>query len=238
MADKVALITGAGSGVGRAAALGLAGAGYSRGPRRPAREPLEAVAAEAEALGAKALAVSTDVGDPESVAALFAAVKATFGRLDLLFNNAGIGAPAYPARGHHLRAVAGGGRRQPDRRLPLHPAGLPAVQGAEPARRPHHQQRLDLGARRRARTPRPTPPPSTPSPASPSRPRSTAGPSTSPAARSTSATPRPPMTAAMAEGVPQADGTHGGRAAHGPRLMSPTPSSTWRACRSTRTCCS
>jgi NAD(P)-dependent dehydrogenase (short-subunit alcohol dehydrogenase family) len=93
---KVALVTGAGSGVGRAVALGLAVAGYdvALSGRRP--EPLEATRAEIEAMGRRALARSTDVGDEASVAALFAAVAETFGRLDLLFNNAGIGAPPVP----------------------------------------------------------------------------------------------------------------------------------------------
>jgi NAD(P)-dependent dehydrogenase (short-subunit alcohol dehydrogenase family) len=90
------LITGAGSGIGKAAALALARAGYALvlAGRRP--DPLKAAAAEAEAVGAQAMAVPTDVGDAVSVAALFAAIKERFGRLDLLFNNAGGGAPAVP----------------------------------------------------------------------------------------------------------------------------------------------
>jgi len=96
MADKVALITGAGTGVGKAAAIGLAKAGYAivLAGRRPA--PLDAVMREIAALGGKAIAVPTDVGDPNSVAALFAATKVAFGRLDVLFNNAGMGAPGVP----------------------------------------------------------------------------------------------------------------------------------------------
>ena len=92
-ADKVALITGAGSGIGKHAALALFGEGYSLvlAGRRLAR--LEETLAAAGADGARALAVETDVGDPQSVAALFGAVKERFGRLDLLFNNAGSGAP-------------------------------------------------------------------------------------------------------------------------------------------------
>jgi NAD(P)-dependent dehydrogenase (short-subunit alcohol dehydrogenase family) len=93
MADKVALVTGGGTGVGKACALALANAGYAVvvSGRRP--EPIEAVAHE---IGTNALAVVADVGDPESVAALFAKTKEKFGRLDLLFNNAGMGAPGVP----------------------------------------------------------------------------------------------------------------------------------------------
>ncbi|MDP6589137.1 MAG: SDR family oxidoreductase [Alphaproteobacteria bacterium] len=88
---KVALVTGAGSGVGRAAALALLGHGYSLvlAGRRMAR--LEETLAAAGADSMRALAVETDVGDAGSVAALFAATEERFGRLDLLFNNAGIG---------------------------------------------------------------------------------------------------------------------------------------------------
>ena len=91
--SKVALITGAGTGIGKASALALAKEGYAvvLAGRRP--EPLDAVAAEIESLGAQALAVPTDVGNPESVKALFAKTMERFGRLDLLFNNAGMGAP-------------------------------------------------------------------------------------------------------------------------------------------------
>ena len=93
---KVALITGAGSGIGKASALALARDGFDvvLGGRR--KEPLDAVAGQVKGLGRQALAVPTDVTDPASVKALFAKAKETFGRLDLLFNNAGVGAPAIP----------------------------------------------------------------------------------------------------------------------------------------------
>ncbi len=91
---KVALVTGGGSGIGKASALALAREGFAVviAGRRP--EPLQAVVSEIEGLQGRALGVPTDVGDPESVEALFAATKAKFGRLDVLFNNAGFGANA------------------------------------------------------------------------------------------------------------------------------------------------
>jgi NAD(P)-dependent dehydrogenase (short-subunit alcohol dehydrogenase family) len=93
---KIAIVTGAGSGIGRATSLALLDEGYSvvLAGRRP--EALEQTVAEAGPAGTRALAVPTDVTDAESVRQLFAATKAAFGRLDLLFNNAGTGAPAIP----------------------------------------------------------------------------------------------------------------------------------------------
>ena len=93
---KVAMITGAGTGVGRACALAMLGEGYSvvLAGRRP--EPLEKTKADAGAGGGRALVVPADVGDPASVEALFAKTKEAFGRLDLLFNNAGVNAPGIP----------------------------------------------------------------------------------------------------------------------------------------------
>jgi NAD(P)-dependent dehydrogenase (short-subunit alcohol dehydrogenase family) len=93
---KIALVTGAGSGIGRAVSLALQGAGYSvvLAGRRAAE--LERTAARALAGGGEMLAVPTDVGDPDEVRALFARTNEAFGRLDVLFNNAGIGAPGIP----------------------------------------------------------------------------------------------------------------------------------------------
>jgi NAD(P)-dependent dehydrogenase (short-subunit alcohol dehydrogenase family) len=93
---KIALVTGAGTGVGKACALGLAKAGYAVALAGRRAEPLASVAAAIAEEGGVALPVATDVADPASVAALFADIKTAFGRLDLLFNNAGIGAPAVP----------------------------------------------------------------------------------------------------------------------------------------------
>src|SRR5256714_6374038 len=91
---KVALVTGGGRGMGKARALALAREGFAIvvAGRRP--EPLNAVVGEIEAMQVKALGVPTDVSDPASVEALFAKTRATFGRLDVLFNNAGFGAAA------------------------------------------------------------------------------------------------------------------------------------------------
>jgi NAD(P)-dependent dehydrogenase (short-subunit alcohol dehydrogenase family) len=90
---KIALVTGAGSGIGRAASLALHAAGYSvvLAGRRP--EQLEKTAARGTASTGKLLAVPTDVSRPDHVRALFALTQETFGRLDVLFNNAGINAP-------------------------------------------------------------------------------------------------------------------------------------------------
>ena len=89
----IALITGGGSGIGRAVAVELGRAGWAVAVAGRRLEPLEETAAAVE--GAS-LAHVCDVADPASVEALFAAVEARFGRLDLLFNNAGVGAPAVP----------------------------------------------------------------------------------------------------------------------------------------------
>jgi NAD(P)-dependent dehydrogenase (short-subunit alcohol dehydrogenase family) len=92
---KVALVTGAGSGIGRAVALALAAAGYSvalAGRRAEALEKTRELAGDST----RTLAVPTDVSDPAAVRALFERVRMEFGRLDLLFNNAGMGAPAAP----------------------------------------------------------------------------------------------------------------------------------------------
>jgi NAD(P)-dependent dehydrogenase (short-subunit alcohol dehydrogenase family) len=92
---RVAVVTGAGSGIGKAAALALLNDGWRVALAGRRIDALEAVAKESGA-GDRALPVSTDVTDPESVRRLFDAAVQKFGRVDLLFNNAGIGAPAVP----------------------------------------------------------------------------------------------------------------------------------------------
>ncbi|TMI81413.1 MAG: SDR family oxidoreductase [Bacillati bacterium ANGP1] len=94
--NKVAIVTDAGTGVGRAVALALLHEGYAVVLAGRRREPLEATARTATASGSRTLAVPTDVTDRVSVKTLFARANEVFGRLDLLFNNAGIGAPPVP----------------------------------------------------------------------------------------------------------------------------------------------
>ena len=94
--QKIAIVTGAGTGIGKAVALALLKEGYSVALAGRRAEPLEKAIADSAAGAARTLAVPTDVGNPESVRLLFAKTKQKFGRLDLLFNNAGIAAPGKP----------------------------------------------------------------------------------------------------------------------------------------------
>lgn len=94
--NKVAIVTGAGSGIGRASALALLRAGWKVALAGRRADALEATRSAAGDLASQALAVPTDATDPAAVKALFTATKAAFGRLDLLFNNAGMGAPSIP----------------------------------------------------------------------------------------------------------------------------------------------
>jgi NAD(P)-dependent dehydrogenase (short-subunit alcohol dehydrogenase family) len=93
---KVAIVTGAGTGIGKSAALALLKDGYSVGLVGRRKELLDKTVADAGPAAASTLVLPADVGNPESVKALFAKVKQTWGRLDVLFNNAGMGAPAIP----------------------------------------------------------------------------------------------------------------------------------------------
>ncbi len=96
MARRIAVITGAGSGIGRVSALALWKAGYSLALAGRREAALRETVAIAQVSEERTLVLPTDVSDPQAVAALFAAVKKRFGRLDLLFNNAGMNAPAIP----------------------------------------------------------------------------------------------------------------------------------------------
>ncbi len=105
-ANKVAVVTGAGTGIGRAVALALLEDGYAVVLAGRRRAPLDATAREAPE--SRTLVVPTDVTDPSSVRTLFAKTREAFGRLDLLFNNAGIGTPAVPLEDlayEHWKAV-------------------------------------------------------------------------------------------------------------------------------------
>jgi NAD(P)-dependent dehydrogenase (short-subunit alcohol dehydrogenase family) len=95
-ARPIALVTGASQGIGRAVALGLLQDGFRVVLAARRAEPLAALVEEARQQGGEALAVTCDVTDVASVEALFARIRDTYGRLDLLFNNAGVGAPAVP----------------------------------------------------------------------------------------------------------------------------------------------
>jgi NAD(P)-dependent dehydrogenase (short-subunit alcohol dehydrogenase family) len=94
--DRVAVVTGASAGIGKASALALLKSGWRVVLAGRRKEFLERAVAEAAPSGARALVVPTDVRDPQAIRALFARTKEAFGRLDLLFNNAGIGAPGMP----------------------------------------------------------------------------------------------------------------------------------------------
>src|ERR1700757_2795461 len=93
---KIALVTGAGTGVGRGAALALMKSGFTVVLAGRRRDKLQEVANEGAAKGGKNMVVPADIADPASIKSLFATTKQTFGRLDVLFNNAGIGAPPVP----------------------------------------------------------------------------------------------------------------------------------------------
>jgi NAD(P)-dependent dehydrogenase (short-subunit alcohol dehydrogenase family) len=94
--EKIALVTGAGSGIGRQAAIALCEAGYATVLAGRREDPLRETAKLAGDSGSRTLVIPTDVSDPSSVAALFERTQAEFGRLDVLFNNAGVNAPGIP----------------------------------------------------------------------------------------------------------------------------------------------
>ena len=140
---KVAMVTGAGSGIGKAVALAFGREGYNVVLAGRRADLLNEVA---KAIGPNALAVPTDVADPKSVKALFAACKEKFGRLDVLFNNAGTGAPGtimledlsiemwQNVVNVNLSGV-----------FYCMQEAFRMMKDQSPQGRPHHQQRLDLG---------------------------------------------------------------------------------------------
>src|SRR5690242_14621601 len=94
--ERIALVTGGGSGIGRAAALELQRAGYTVVVSGRRAEPLEATVRMADPSGGRMLAITVDVADPASVNTLFGRIRDEFHRLDVLFNNAGLNAPGIP----------------------------------------------------------------------------------------------------------------------------------------------
>ena len=144
---KVAIVTGAGTGIGKGASLSLLEEGYRVVLAGRRREPLEAVAAQAGPLAERTLVVPTDVGSPAAVRALFDRTRERFGRLDLLFNNAGIGASPKPLEDLTVEEWQAVVDTQPDGHLPLHPAGLCNHEEPDAPGWAHHQQRLHLGPR-------------------------------------------------------------------------------------------
>ena len=202
---KVALVTGGGSGIGKASALALATEGFAVvvAGRRP--EPLQTVVGEVESMQGKALGVPTDVSNPESVRSLFAKTKETFGRLDVLFNNAGFGAaaPIEELPFERWQAVVGsiltGSFLCTQEAFKIMKDQNPRAAGSSTTAR---SRRMCRG-----RIPSPTPHASMRLPASPNRPRSTGANTTSPVARSISVMPLTEMTQRMQRGVPQANGT-------------------------------
>ena len=231
---KIALVTGAGTGIGKHAALALSREGYSVALAGRRKDRLEETAAAAKG---PTLVVPTDVGDPASVKALFAKTLEAFGRLDVLFNNAGHGGAAGAPRRPDVRAVEDRGRHQPDRGLSVHAGSLQDHEEPGPAGRAHHQQRLDLG----------------PCPAAELVALHATKHGVSGLTKATSLDGRKygiacgqidignaatDMTARMTKGVPQANGTVAVEPTMDVRERGATRWPTWRACRWTPTCCS
>ena len=139
---KVALVTGAGTGIGKSSVLQLLGDGYSVVLAGRRIEPLEETIAESGVDDSRAIAVSTDVGNPESVAELFEKAESTFGRLDVLFNNAGI-------KNEHgrssCRGLAARGGYKSYRQFRLRTACHKDNEESVPSRWQNYQQRFNFG---------------------------------------------------------------------------------------------
>ena len=146
MTAKIALVTGAGTGVGRAVAIALAKAGYNVVLAGRRKEPLDAVAAEINAVGAQALAVPTDVSQARVDPRAFRHREIDLRPARRAVQQCRHGRAAGADRGPAVRDLAAGRRHQPDRHVPVHAGSHQDHEGPEAAGRPHHQQRLDLGA--------------------------------------------------------------------------------------------
>ena len=135
---RFALVTGAGSGIGRSVALALLADGWSVALSGRTEATLVETAQQAPEAADRILVHATDVAEPASVDALYTALRARFGRLDLLFNNAGVSLAASPDE-LSFRGLVAGGVDQPDRVLPVRAGRLPADARADAAGRPDHQ---------------------------------------------------------------------------------------------------
>ena len=144
--ERFALVTGAGSGVGKASALALARTGWHVALTGRRRELLDEVAGEVKALGRRALAACRPMSPtPRRSRPCSLEIEREFGRLDLLFNNAGQDAPAVPIDELPYGQWKRGGRRQSQWHVPLRPRRVRPHEAPEAAGRADHQQRLDLG---------------------------------------------------------------------------------------------
>ena len=139
---KVAIITGAGSGIGRAVALEMASAGYSMALAGRRAAELEQTAAMAG--GGNLHPISTDVRQPDSMRALFAGTREKFGRLDVLFNNAGVNAPAIPFEDLSYEQWSEVVNVNLTGSFLCAQEAYPPDEGTAAARRAHYQQRLDF----------------------------------------------------------------------------------------------
>ena len=237
MSGKIAVVTGAGSGIGRASALALLNNGYKVALAGRRKDALDETAKLAGNNTPNALAVPTDVTKQDDIVALFAKVKATWGRLDLVFNNAGGGAPPVPLEELPYETWLGVVAANLTGPFLCTQEAMKIMKDQKPARRAHHQQRLDLGACApavlgrlhldQARHHRPHQVDLARRPRlrhrlRPDRHRQC----------------RDADDRAHDQGRAAAQRHDRGRAAHGRRARWPTPSSTWTACRSTPTCSS